>query len=128
VVLVVDYLGVAAMTLDLPEVGGAHVLADLLKGVPMAVVGFQILKEFGPNARIPAHCRIQDPSLHQIRKDTDLPAAFSSGHLVDTDASHIRDASLLARQNRVSMTPRTSAAFLTAISRMSIEQRPRTPC
>jgi hypothetical protein len=50
----------------------------------MAVVGFQILKEFGPKARILARCSIQD---------------------------------------RVSVTPRNSAAFLTGISRMSIRAK-----
>ena len=43
----------------------------------MAVVGLQILREFGPGARI------QDPSLHEGRKDADEPVAFSNGHLVD---------------------------------------------
>ncbi len=69
----------------------------------MAVVGSQILKEFGPNARIPARRRIQAPSFYQVRKDTDVPVAFSNGHLGDTDAAHIREVSLLARSRDMAL-------------------------
>lgn len=102
-VLVVDHLGVAALILNSLEVGRAYVLADLVQGVPMTVVGFKILKAFGPNARIPARCRIQDPSCYQVGKDTDVPVAFSNGHLVDTGAAHIREVSLLARRSDMAL-------------------------
>ncbi len=95
--LVVDHIGIEAVVMDPFEVGRAHALADLLQGVPMAVVSFQILEEFGPNTRIFARCRKQGPSLHQIGKDADAPVAFPYGHIGDTNTVDIGEVDLLAR-------------------------------